>query len=354
MKLLFQLATILFLSISLSGCSEDKKIDLSAEKIVDKALNALQEPVSYYGEFEGNDGEYNDWRKFKEWAQSDGRTKVKRGDRLNETVDMYDGEKMFLYDAENHMVAAFKRSYGDMAFSSRSIRLRSGSLLEFAKENCELSVGRSEKVAGRDTYHIVSKSDGDKACMGVPEYWIDQENWMVLKFSQNYHDDQRVTLQYTKIDFEADISDAELAFDFPESAGVNIIVDPEESTVEEAIEKLGEFYQVPETAQLQLSKVTIYEEKKERPEFTFDYSKEGEPEISVSVFPSAGEIDFSVFEDEEIITINGQKRIILGIPEDLSILWMEGGLHYTASSTADRQLSKEELVEYVASMMLVQ
>ena len=58
-------------------------------------------------------------------------------------------------------------------------------------------------MAGRNVYHIVAKQKGDQVCIGKPEYWIDQENWMVLKtFAQNYHKDQQITLQYTKVDFE--------------------------------------------------------------------------------------------------------------------------------------------------------
>lgn len=350
MRHLLAFTTTLFLLISLSGCTDENNIDLSGEEIIDNTLAALQSPISYYGEFEGNDGEYGEWNKYKEWARSDGKHKVKRKDQTNETVDMYDGEKLYLYDKENGMVAALKRSYKDMAFSSNSLRLRSEFGLNLAKEMCDLTVVGEEKVAGRNTYHIVAKRKGDQVCIGEPEYWIDQEHWMVLKTFEDYHKDQQITLQYTKIDFDAEISDEALAFDFPEGAGINNIVDPEESTIEEAKEKLGKFYQMPVTAELRLSQIKIYEEIKERPEFTFDYTKDGEPELSVVVFPSVGEIDFGSFQDEEIININDQKRIIIKNPEDMSVIWLEDGLHYTVRTT-NGAVSEEELVRYVNSMV---
>ena len=254
MRYSLPIALMLFLIVCLYGCSGDKKVDLSAEEIIDNALLALQSPISYYGEFEGNDGEYGEWRKFKEWSLLDGRNKVKRRDQNNQTLDMFDGKQVFLFDEENHMVAALKRSYEDVSNYSRSLRLRSEFGLKLAKEQCELSVAGEEKVAGRNAYHIVAKQKGDQVCIGKPEYWIDQENWMVLKTFSDYHKDQQITLQYTTVDFNADIPEEALAFDFPESAGVNHIVDPEESTMEEAKEKLGKFFQVPETADLQRSK----------------------------------------------------------------------------------------------------
>lgn len=349
MRHMLAIVTTLFLLVGLYGCSKDEKVDLSAEEIVDKALIAIQEPITYYGEFEGNDGEYDDWKKFKEWSRSDGKNKVKRRDETNRTIDMYDGQQLFLYDEENHMVAAIKRTYADMAFSSRSLRLRSGFLLEFTKNQCELTVSGSEKVAGRDAYHIISEPQGDKACMGTPEYWIDQEKWMVLKFAQQNHGNQ-VTLQYTKVDFEADISDDDLAFDFPAGVGVNTIVDEEQSTMEEAKEKLGQFLIVSETDGLQLTDIILYEERKEMPNFTFNYAKNGQPEMSVVIFPSNGEMDFSSFRDDEVIEINDQKRFIMRNPEGIYIIWMEDGLHYTVK-TMNEAVNEEALTRYVKSML---
>lgn len=348
MRKLIPLAAMLIIGVCLSGCEENQKIDLSAEEIVEKALVAIESPITYYGEFEESDG-----GKYKEWADSDGKSKLKRRDRLQQTVEMFDGKQLFLYDEENGMVAAIKRSYKDIGFSTRSLRLRSGFLLELVKEQCELSVVGEEKVARRNTYHIVGSQNGGKACIGKPEYWIDQENSMVLKIFENYDERQKVTIEYTKVDFDAKISDDAFVFDFPEGAGVNTIVDPEESSVQEAKEKLGKFFQVPETAEIKLSEIIIFEENKERPEFTFDYTKNGQPEFSVTVFPSSGEIDFGNFRDEEIISAHGQKGINNSNLHSFSYTWLENGLLYTATSK-NTELNEEDFIGYLDGMIEVQ
>lgn len=350
MKYLSGMVTMLIGIACLYGCSEKEKIELSAEEIIDNALVAVQKPMTYYGEFEGNDGEYNDRKNvYKEWARSDGKNKVKLRNGHQQTVDLYDGKQLFFYDDENHMVAALKRSYEEIDSNTSSLRLRSEFSLEFTKEQCGLSVAGTGKVAGRSVYHIISKPEGDKECIGVPEYWIDKENWMVLKKYSNYSKEQQITIQYTKVDYDAEITDEDLAFDFPESAGVNEIREPEESSVEEAREILGEFLLVPETVLLRISEITLFEGVKDHPEFTFNYMKNGKPEITVNVLPSYGDINFSSYNEIDIIEVRGRKGIITWNIDEFIYMWTEGGLRYTATSK-NSSLTEDRMKEYLKMM----
>ena len=74
-----------------------------------------------------------------------------------------------------------------------------------------------------------------------------------------------------------------------------------ESTIEEAKSKLGDFLVMKEQDGIQLGLITDMNIE-ERPEFTFDYLKDGMPAFTISIFkPTESVVDIGLSSEERLL-----------------------------------------------------
>ena len=302
----------------------------------------------------------DDIMKAKEWASADGkrRIEVESDNGAEQTIAVNDGKQMTMYDKASNTASIMKMNEEDIKLlSQQSPRQQAERLLKLIKDSHDLTVEGEEKIAIRDTYHIVAKAKDTKTLIGDIELWIDKETWMVLK-SVSKSNQNVMTLEYTKIDYKPALEDDVFVLDIPEGTTVETVDEntytPKEVTMEDAKETLGTFYKIPETDILKLASVTVDEGLNERQEFSFDYTKDGIPAFFVSVFKeTASSVSFGGLEAEEDITIRGKKGTKIDSGDFRTLDWVEDGLRYSIL-LQNPEIGFEELEGYVEGMELVE
>jgi hypothetical protein len=223
------------------------------------------------------------------------------------------------------------------------------------RDTHEISTKKEDKVAGRDAHHLRAKAKNNGTLLGDLELWIDKESWIVLKMILHMGDNV-TEMTYTTIDLNAKMSPDLFTVDLPEDVKVENLLDvleTKEISLEEVPGKIGEStVYFPETEELRISLIELYEQQGElnRSEVSIDYTKDGLPLLTLSVFETVNEGIDDV--KEQTVEIRNQEGFYLELGDFRSVLWDENGVTYSIV-LIDPNLTLEELINMSEEMELI-
>lgn len=339
------------LTFSLVGCNTEGAY--SPQEIIDHALQETKEPLTYYGESTMDMGEAGGKVQLKEWIKGDKRRIESIAENGEHSIVVNNGSQVIMYDVVKNTVHKIDISK-DGLDEIPSQRDQLQSLFNAVKDTHDVEMAGEEKIAGRDTYKIVAKAKKDNTLIGDLEVWIDKKTWLTLKTISNSAGN-KMTSEYTKIDENAKIDDAQFTLDIPKDAKVEEISVPESEsvTLETVKEQIGEFLMVPEGNGLTLEAISLDKGIEDRSEYTFSYAKNNQQDISVTVIKvNSNTKNEELIKGEKEMDIRGQKGTVMDGKNFRHISWQENGYQYNMFSVDPKQ-TIEDLVAYAKQMTIV-
>ncbi|MEB2299075.1 DUF4367 domain-containing protein [Lysinibacillus xylanilyticus] len=339
------------LTFSLVGCNTEGAY--SPQEIIDQVLQETKEPLTYYAEYKMDMDEVGGKAQVKEWVKDDKRRVEITADNGEHFITVNNGSQIMMYDVVKntvHKMDIDKDSLG--AFPSP--RDQAESLFNLVKDTHEVKIAGEEKIAGRDTYKIVAKAKKDDTLLGDMEVWVDKKTWVTLKTITNSAGN-KMTSEYTKMDENAKIDDAQFTLDIPKDAKVEEISIPESEsvTLDTVKEQLGEFLMVPEGNGLTLEEISLDKGIEDRSEYTFSYAKNGQQDISVTVFKANSNAKkVEPIKGEKEMDIRGQKGTVMDENKFHCISWQENGYQYSMFIVDSKQ-TIENFAAYAKQMAIV-
>ncbi|MFJ7886512.1 outer-membrane lipoprotein carrier protein LolA [Lysinibacillus xylanilyticus] len=336
------------LTFSLVGCNTEGSY--SPQEIIDHALQETKEPLAYYGEYTMDMGEIGGKAQVKEWTK-DGKRRIETTTENGEhSIAVNNGSQVIMYDVVKNTVHKIDISKGGLdEFPSQRDQLEL--IFNAVKDTHDVKIAGEEKIAGRDAYKIVAKAKKQDTLIGDIEVWVDKKTWVTLKTITNSAGN-KMTTEYTKLDDGAKIDNAQFTIDIPKDAKVEDISVPESEsvTLDTVKEQLGEFLMVPEGNGLTLEAISLDKGIEDRSEYTFNYAKNGQQDISVTVFKanSNAKKEESIPGEKEM-DIRGQKGTVMDEQKFRYISWEENGYQYTIFNVDSKQ-TIEDLVAYAKQM----
>ncbi|MEY9979595.1 outer membrane lipoprotein carrier protein LolA [Lysinibacillus sp. RC79] len=339
------------LTFSLVGCNTEGSY--SPQEIIDQALQETKEPITYYGEYTMDMGDIGGKAQVKEWTK-DGKRRIEMTAENGEhIITVNNGSQVIMYDVVKNTVHKMDMN-GDGSNGFPSPRDQAESLFNLVKDTHDVKIAGEEKIAGRDTYKVVAKAKKDDTLIGDIEVWVDKKTWVTLKTITNSAGN-KMTSEYTKLDDSAKIDDAQFTIDIPKDAKVEEIKVPqsESVTLDTVKEQLGEFLMVPEGNGLTLEGISLDKGIEDRSEYTFTYAKNGQPDISVTVFKANSNAKkVESIKGEKEMDIRGQKGTVMDENKFHCINWQENGYQYSMFIVDSKQ-TIEDLVAYAKQMTIV-
>lgn len=343
----------------LTACGTENSL-LSPQEVVNTMLQESDEPLSYYGEYTMFSDLDMDNYEVKEWITKEQKRRIEltSTNENEQLIAVNDRETMTLYDEVDNTAMVMSMGEDDLfELGNQTPREQAETMLEMVKDSHELSTGEDAEIAGRSTYHIIAKVKDSDTLFGDMDIWIDKETWFPLKTVTNNAGNQ-LSIEYTKIDFKAEIPDDLFVLDLPEDTVVEVVeeeaYESKNATVEEVLDELGSFYQLREEDGLELTELTVLEGMEERAEFTFEYKKDGMDALSLTVFKDLPNVvDFGGMRTEEEVTIRGKQVWKLEMGEFRAFDWVEAGLGYSIVMNSP-VISFEEVEQYMEKMTLTE
>ncbi|MGE7926483.1 LolA family protein [Lysinibacillus xylanilyticus] len=337
------------LTFSLVGCNTEGSY--SPQEIIDQALQETKEPLTYYAEYKMDLSDVGGKAQVKEWAK-DGKRRIETTAENGEhIISVNNGSQVIIYDVVKN--TAHKMDLGEGGLDGfQSPRDQAELLFNLVKDTHDVKIDGEEKIAGRDTYKIVAKAKKDDTLIGDIEVWVDKKTWVTLKTITNSAGNKMIT-EYTKMDENAKIDDAQFTIDIPKDAKMEEISGSELVKLDTVKGELGEFLMVPEENGLTLEQISLDKGIENRSEYTFSYAKNGQEDISVTVFKA----DSKATKGEPILgekemDIRGQKGTVMDGKNFRCISWQENGYQYSIF-LANSKLTIEDLVAYAKQMTIV-
>lgn len=356
-KSLYAAGLVATLSIGLIACNTESSY--SSQEVIAQALQETEAISSYYAEYTLDMGEVGGLAKVKEWYK-DGKRRIEMTTEGGENnITVYDGVQTISLDVVQNQVMKMELPEEQLeGLNSQSPKEQAEMTLNMVKDTHTISIANEEKIAGRDTYHIVAKPKKADTLFGDLDIWIDKKTWQTLKMT-TISFGNKMTTEYTKMDTNTKIDDTQFTLDIPEDATieeVNLEDNlPKEVSLDVLKEKLGKFLMVPEADGLQVIKIEDMRVE-ERPEFAITYAKSDQPAFSVSVFKIVSNYssfggDQTLVEKELMVRGNQGKLIEQG--NFRSISWPEKGYQYNFIAE-NPDISVEDLLAYAEKMMIIQ
>jgi len=323
--------------ILLIGCREIESF--SPEQVMQNAMETKEDTLDYYGEQTMTMTDIDDTftMEVKEWRSGD--KSLEEVTAENEVmVTLMEGKNVSFYDeAENTVYHTDLDEQASLDFNAQE---QVEDILELVKDTHDIKNEGEEEIAGRPTVHIVAtKRKGEKSLYGTHEMWIDKENWLVLKTVSNTGDN-KVEMEYTKIDFDSKLDDDVFTLDVPDDATVEMIDDEietdEDITLEEGAEKLGTTYKyMKEKDDISIDSVSYIEltDDVSLQNVNIDYHHEGLPFMTLSIYLDEVDrlSDEDIEEDEltQHLILRGQDAELFEMDDTRMLSWSEEGLDYT-------------------------
>ena len=352
-------ATVVLLTFGLAACSSDEN-QYSPEQVINNAMKENEEPLSYYAEATMKMAAEEEQIKLKEWRSKDGKVKVETegGTEEEQGITVNDGQTITMYQESTKQ--AFVSDDGEMlATMAPSPKEQAQQLLKMIGDSHTISIDEEEKIAGRDAYHLVAKANEKDTLFGDQELWVDKENWFVLK-SISESGDNRVDIEYTKIEFNKEFPDETFIIELPDGTDIqdlDAMSNTSEVTIEEAAQNVGKpILYFPEEKSRKIERIEMDDIKGElnRVEINIEYVKEETPLMSLSLFtsPESPEDDIKIPGEEkvEIRGIEGTKMEMEGFR---NLFWLENGVSYSILLN-DPEVSFEEVIQWANDMELME
>ena len=352
-------AAITVLSFGLVACSSEDN-QYSPEQVINNAMKENEEPLSYYAEATMKMIADDEPIQLKEWRSKDGKVKVETEGATEEEhgLTVNDGKTITMY--QESMKQAIVSDDGEMlATMIPSPKEQAQQLLKMIGDSHTISVDGEEKIAGRDTYHLVAKANEKGTLFGDQELWVDKENWFVLK-SISESGDNRVDIEYTKIEFNKEFPDETFVIELPEGTEIQNLDDMNETpevTIEEAAQSVGKpILYFPEEKDRTIKMIEMDDIKGElnRVEINMEYEKDEASLLSLSLFKTPENLDDDMkMPGEKVVEIRGIEGKMIEMEGFRNLFWVEDGVSYSILLN-DPDVTFEEVVEWANDMELVE
>lgn len=341
------ISATLTLTLALGACSETEQY--SPQEILNQAMQETTEISSYYAEYKMTvDGEGSFTAK--QWEHN-GKVRIEMLETTgDETITVNDGKTITMYNKTHNSGSTFSAVDDAEGFVRPTIKEQAMQTLELVKDTHNITVGDSEKIAGRDTYHLIAKAKEKGSLIGDIEVWIDKKTWMTLK-SISVTEDMKITMEYTKFEPDAKFSEDQFVLNLPADAKMETldVTMPKQITAAEAKNKLGDFLAFPASTGYELLMIEDMEVP-ETKEIALTYLKDGEPAFILSVFCPTNAVEFSADSPIQIHGFPAEKTD----EEFFKLLqWDENGLRY-GILLEDEELSFEEIIALTEQMEVIQ
>lgn len=346
--------SICLVIISLFGCTE-KVSEYTPENLINTVLSEPDIPEPFYAEMEwimNEKGNVTEHLLMKHWYDYDGKYRIEIENPTDgeQAITVNDGQSIIVYSVEDN--EAFITNDSELfSMNQPSFKEQANYLLEAILETHTVEVVGEEKIAGRQTHHLVATAKEDDILLGNQELWIDKKNWMVLKQINN-SGDMTLEMVYKTIDFRKKMPAELFTLDLPKNVQIHYESDLDGRTVslEEAIIGMDKpFLYFRETNDLKIANIQFSEHDEEQ-QLVFDYEKNGLPFLELTVY----EMDIELFDelselmDGEPIQVRGHKGYYSGGSIRM-VEWMEEDLTYSVVFV-DPNLTLEQFNELTEDM----
>lgn len=357
-KKLLSGATVTVLALGLAACSSGDN-QYSPEQVINNAMKENEEPLAYYAESTMSMTAEEEQIQLKEWRSKDGKVKVETEGATEEEqgVTVNDGQTITMY--QESLNQAFVSDDGEMlAALAPSPKEQAHQLLKMIGDSHTISIDGEEKIAGRDAYHLVAKAKEKDTLFGDQELWVDKENWFVLKSISESGDD-RVEIEYTKVEFNKEFPDETFTIELPEGTDIQNLDDMNETSevsIDEAAESVGKpILYFPEENGWVIENIEMDDIKGElnRVEINIEYIKEETPLLSLSLFKTPEDLDDTKMPGEESVDVRGVEGTIIEMEGFRNLSWVEDGITYSILLN-DPDVTFEEVIEWANDMELVE
>lgn len=342
----------------LVACSADGK-KYSPEEVVQNVLNEQPTKKSYYGESTQvayENGELLEEMTMKEWRTDDGKVRLEVADKNagTEAISVFDGKKLTMYDkATNSAFTVEEEELGEL--TQRTAAEQALLMFELIKDSHDVKIEGEEKILGRNTYHIVATPKNNSSIFGEQQAWIDKETWMALRM-ESIVGDLKSEAEYTKLSFDEKMTDDLFVIELPDDVNIeefdgDEIEGEQLSTVDEAKQAVTKpFVVLPETDDLKLASIekNVVNVGEERAEITFDYERNDELFLSITVFES-DEGGGEAFQNDKEVTVRGNQGLYFEMGDFRNVSWHENGVSYFVE-LHDLELTLEEVLELLETM----
>lgn len=344
------------LTLFLFSCNQMEQF--SPEKVITKAL-AVEDGLTYYGEAEMvmNELEELDGAVVKEWRKNEKSRSEIEADGQS-IISVMDGKSMTFYEVEEKTALILEDD--SLAEFQMNPKEQVEMILDAVRDTHDIETVGEDTVAGRTVIHLVAKKKkGEKSLFGDQEFWVDKENWMVLKMKATTGDSQNI-VQYTKIDFNAKVDDSIFQLDLPEDVVIKTMDDFESMEEEIDLKNIpnkmnSDVLYIPDSEEHRVGTIT-YLEIEDEPTYsdvTIDYKKaDGFPLMTLTIQELENEADDEMddFGDfAEQVTIRDEKGVYVEFDDFRSVSWNEDGLSYSID-LINQKLTMEDVIEYTETM----
>lgn len=346
--------------IILASCSSIKS-SFSPEQVISNALNESENVSQSYNAkavmITYENGEIVDETHVKEWIAKDGRIRIESETSNDEKIIAVNNGVEVLTYIVNEKEVLVTDEQELLELNAPSLKEQAMHLLEIIYETHDVEVKGEDEIAGRKTFHIKARPK-ESSLYGEQEFWIDKQNWMILKSVATFGDSRLETV-YKEIDFSDQFGDDIFQIDLPDDVkriNVGDLSNTKEVSLTEATEALGElFLYFPANNNVEIDKIELdqYNQSEfERVEISLEYTKDGLPLFSLGIFKSP-DVANHLGEGEEAHTFRGKEGIYFSSSGFRSLSWDEDGLRYSIIFH-DPDFTLEQLVEMAEDMDLVE
>lgn len=351
---------LLFAGGLLMGCSSEDN-SFAPEQMISHALENSEKIGSYVSEATimiAENEEFITEQNIKEWRHEDGRVRIEVEDEAGEllSVAVNTGEQLITHDVVEDQ-ASIIDDQELIELNQYSPREQTELSLALIKDSHEVSLEGEEKIAGRDTQHLIATPKDENNIIGKQEMWIDQENWLVLKMI-NEVAGEKTEYVYENIEFDVTIAEEKFQLDLPDDVNMINLDDAiavDEVSLAEASEALEQdFLYIPESDDIKIS--TIEQNDLQgvinRIEIDIDYKKDDLPYITLSMFETPEDVDDFTVHGVEDVEIRGFEATYTELENFRSVVWDEDGLRYSIL-IIDPNLTLEDVIEMTETMVPV-
>ncbi|MTK11925.1 MAG: hypothetical protein F8N39_07510 [Clostridiaceae bacterium] len=345
------------------GCNL-RKNTIIPEDVVAKVVKASEKPKSYYGESKLDiyeNGNLKESGIYKEWVDNSS-SKIKRRSEIETKADgkvitTNDGDKITIYMEKDKKALTSKVS-DDLSGLNSNYKDQFIKQLGIISKTHELTFKGEEIVKSMKTYHILAKPKEKNSLMGNQEFWIEEENWFVIK-SSSESNNMRIDQEYTKLDFSPKLDNSLFVQKLSSDVKIENIDNSmalnkgTSSNLKDGAKMAGKpILYLPENKEYKLKSVTTNNfEKINHKEVEQTYEKNGAVSFILTTVISddnSKKDDFNLPNEKEI-TIRGQKGTFMDDSIKVAC-WSENGLNYSIL-IQDPKLTLEETKKIAESLV---
>lgn len=341
-RVLATITTALIAASLFQGCGSFKKDTIIPGEVITKAMSAYEKPKSYYGEAKMEiyeNGKLTETATIKEWADN-ASNKIRRryetdSNTGGKSVSTNDGNKVLIYMEKNKKAMSMKAP-DNVLENTSDYKSQLMKQLSSVSKTHDLTYKGEESINGFKTYHLYAKPKQKNSLIGEVNYWIDEENWFVVKCTSE-NSNVKTGTEYTKLKFSSKFDDSVFTQNIPSDVKVENIDEngPKENTIDM---KQGEkiagkpILTLPENSGYKLKKVTYMDASGiKQKEINQTYEKNGAEVLILTTIVfyenKVPEKDKLNIDGEKEITVRGKNGTAM---DDAikDICWSEDEFNY--------------------------